>query len=218
MKTALIISGGDYSPPVFSIEYDYVIACDKGYEYARNLNISPDIVIGDFDSIDKDIVFTSKNDASVITYPVEKDDTDTMLAIKHALDKGYKNIIIICALGGRTDHLIANIQSMHYASLHGASCEIYSETEYLRTVSGPATTYINPSLSDNVFTKYFSLFSLTDECTGITITDAKYEVVDITLKNSFPLGHGNSFISNKKSAKIKIDSGTLIIIQTISQP
>ena len=122
MKTALIVSGGDFSSPDLDLKYDILIACDKGYGYAKNMRLTPDVVIGDFDSftgvIDPDI--------KVLRYPIEKDDTDTMLAVKYALNEGCDRIVICSALGGRMDHTIANIQSMAYAASHGALCEIMS--------------------------------------------------------------------------------------------
>lgn len=202
MKTALIITGGEFSPPYFLTEYDYVIACDKGYEYAQRLGIKPDIIIGDFDSIKKPVT-----DIKTVTHPIEKDDTDTMLAIKHALNEGYDHIILICALGGRTDHALSNIQSMHYVASHGALCEAFTKSEHLQAVKGPFSL-------DVMSTDYFSLFSLTDCCSGVTIKNAKYEAVNITLNSDFPLGHGNSIKKGKENAQITFDSGVMLIVST----
>ena len=132
MKTCLIISGGEFSPIAEHIEYDYVIACDMGYEHSKRLGIKPDLLMGDFDSI-RDASSPFPEDISLMSYPKEKDDTDTMLAVKCALDKGFRHLIIICGLGGRMDHSIANIQTMAYAAKKGALCELYSEKEYIRT-------------------------------------------------------------------------------------
>ena len=70
-KNCLIIAGGEYAP-VNKTEYDYVIACDKGYKYALDMDIVPDLVIGDFDSLDINV----KKDTPVIKLPKIKDDTD----------------------------------------------------------------------------------------------------------------------------------------------
>ena len=134
MKKCLIISGGDYCSLPDQIEYEYVIACDKGVEYASKLGVEPDFILGDFDSYNGTINLQSAN---VQSFPIQKDDSDTMLGIKHALSLGYTHITIVCALGGRMDHTLANIQSMNYVAAHGGICEIISDSEHLVSFTGP---------------------------------------------------------------------------------
>lgn len=220
MKTALIISGGEFDTFYPSIEYDLIIACDKGYEYAKELKITPDVILGDFDSINPDniprdeanlnsytLADTSSSKPVIIKYPVEKDDTDTLLAIKYAIKNNCTHIIIICALGGRIDHTMANIQSLHYAATKNVLCEIYSSKEHLYTKKGPATFSISskPSFS-------LSLYSLTDICKGLTIKGAKYEVNEYTLTNFFPIAYGNTI---NDTAVISIREGILLIVESI---
>ena len=175
MGRCLIISGGDYSPIGDAITYDYVIACDLGYEYALKMGIRPDIMVSDFDSLDKD---EFSYDIPLLEFPVRKDDSDTMLAIKHALDKGYDHLIICCALGGRLDHTIANIQGMAYAARNGALCEIISENEYLRTFTGGEM--ILPKKEGFSL----SLYSITDACDNVSITGSAYDISGMTMTNS----------------------------------
>lgn len=206
MKTALIITGGEFS--FFGeTEYDFVYACDKGVEYAKKLEITPDIIIGDFDSYDENysIVFP---EAEVLRYPVEKDDTDTMLAIKSALDKGFDHIILTCALGKRMDHLISNLEAIHYIAAHGAKGEIVSQDDHLFTFCN----YDKPLSVAKRDGFSLSLFSLTESCTGLCIEGAKYSVSDVTLKSSFPLGHGNSIL--EKEAVISLKSGILLVVES----
>lgn len=210
MKTCLIISGGDYSPIDETIKYDYCIACDKGFEYAKRDLIVPDLVLGDFDSYEGDILedIGEYNAAiEVKSYPIEKDDTDTMLAIKEAVLKKCKHIVIACALGGRLDHTLANIQSMAYAASIGCVCELHSENEYMRTLSSPNDNMAVINRTDDTS---LSLFSLTDECTNLTIKGAKYNTDNITLRNNFPLGLGNTWIDDKVT--ITFDEGILLIV------
>lgn len=202
MKTALIISGGDFSALTEKIEYDYVIACDKGAAYAAKMNVRPDVIIGDFDSYDGD-VRNLFSDVPVEKHPIEKDDTDTMLAIKHALKKGYTHIIITCALGGRLDHTIANLQSMAYTAAHGGICEILSDKENLRTFTG-GTIQIPKREGYSL-----SLFSLSDTCEGLSVSGAKYNVTDVILSNTFPLGLGNHWIDD--NITVSMTSGILLI-------
>lgn len=203
MKKALIISGGAFDVPPISSQYDLIIACDKGYSYAKNLGLKPDIVLGDFDSID---ARPTALGFELLTYPVEKDDTDTMLAIKCALERGFQDITLICALGNRLDHTLANIQSMHYAAKHGASCEIYSKKEHL-TVYTPGSYEIKRKEATSL-----SLFSLTDSCKSVSIHGAKYEADGIELTNAFPLGIGNSFV--KDTVTISFEEGILLLIES----
>lgn len=211
MKTALIISGGDFCHLPKETEYDYVIACDSGAEYALKLGITPDIIMGDFDSFKGDIHSRFK-EIPIETFPVMKDDTDTMLAIKHALVKGYSHILITCALGGRMDHLLSNIQSLAYIAEKGGSGEIISESDHLRTVSANEGT-ITLSKHEGYS---LSLYSLSDKCTGLTIKGALYNVEDIELTNTFPLGHGNSFVND--TVEITIKSGILLIAESKLEP
>lgn len=215
MKTALIISGGEFNTYVPNMEYDLIIACDKGLEYAHELKITPDIILGDFDSMDqtkaRDLngqLSSNGNFVEVVTFPVEKDDTDTMLAIKHAISLGYQHMVIICALGGRTDHLMANIQSLNFAANHNVLCEIYSSNERLVAYQGPCEIAITRRKDYSL-----SLYALSEEVNGLTLRGTKYDVSDIMLTNSFPLAYGNSILDSY--ALIKFDHGTLLIIESL---
>jgi len=210
-KTCIIISGGDYSPLPKDIDYEYCIACDKGYEYAGRMGIKPDVVIGDFDSYEGDIKADHK-DIPVLTFPVEKDDTDTMLAIKHALSLGYNRIILTCALGGRLDHTLANVQSMAYAATHGAVCELYSDSEYLRTLNSETEKSI---VLGNKPNSSLSLFALSDKCEGVTIKGAKYNAENVELTNDFPLGVSNAW--GDSDVTVSIRKGLLLIVESLAK-
>lgn len=209
MKRTLIITGGEFCDYIPDDEYDLIIACDKGYEYANQLNIEPDIIIGDFDSADESKArgLTKALKTEILTYPVEKDDTDTMLAIKEAIKRGTTSITIVCALGNRLDHTIANVQSIHYAVLRGVMCELVSKNERLAGYAGPATFEISKKNQYSL-----SLFALSDECTGVSISGAKYCVDDVKLTNSFPLGLGNQIKDDK--AIISIKTGEILVVES----
>ena len=117
MKRAVIFSGGAFEKPDWvTLPKDAMILCaDSGLRHARALGISPDWVLGDFDSSSE-----QPEGESVLRYPPEKDDTDTMLAVKQALSVGAEEIQIYGGLGGRFDHSIANVQTLRYLSEHGA--------------------------------------------------------------------------------------------------
>lgn len=203
MKTALIISGGDFSSlPVF-FKFDICIACDKGYVYAERLGIRPDIIIGDFDSASKPL----NEDIPIICYPKEKDDTDTMLAIKYALEQKFEHIVICCGLGKRLDHTLANLQSLAYIAKEGGIGELISDTEHVRTLSGN-TSLILPRKAGYSL----SLFSVTDNCEGISISGAEYNITDATVSNTFPIGCSNGWA--EENVTISMQKGILLIIES----
>ena len=205
MGTCLIISGGDYSPLKDDIGYDYVIACDLGYEHALKMGIKPDIMVSDFDSLDRSKF--PADEIPLLEYPVRKDDSDTMLAIKHALKGGFDHIIISCALGGRLDHTIANIQSMAYVAEHGGVCEIISDKEYLRTFTGGELSLEKREGFS------LSLFSITDRCTGVSISGSAYDCENVTLTNSFPLGISNYW--KEERVTIRMSEGIMLIAESL---
>lgn len=201
-KQCCIFAGGeihDYDN-IHLPENSYVICADGGYAHSQELNIKPDIIIGDFDTLDRALIEDKKN----IRYPAEKDDTDTMLAIKYALERGYKEISIYGALGGRIDHTIANIQSLMFIQSHGGRGTIYGDTEILTVIENSSAIFPRR----NGF--YFSVFSLSDKSEGVTIKGVKYPLSDATLTSDFPLG-----VSNKITADfcdLEVKSGVLLII------
>ena len=205
MGTCLIISGGDYSPLKDDIRYDYVIACDLGYEHALKMGIKPDIMVSDFDSLDRSKF--PADEIALLEFPVRKDDSDTMLAIKHALKEGYGHIVISCALGGRLDHTIANIQSMAYVAERGGVCEIISDKEYLRTFTGGELSLKKREGFS------LSLFSITDRCTGVSISGSAYDCENVTLTNSFPLGISNYW--KEERVTIRMSEGIMLIVESL---
>ena len=194
----LIVSGGQFSKAKIDRHYDLVIACDKGYMYAKKLGIKVDIVVGDFDSMKR-----PKDNVVIIEAEKEKDDTDTGLAVKYAIRSGYKNIDIICALGKRLDHTLANISLLKYIAENGAKGKIISGREELFTI-GQGVTKIKKKPRH-----YLSIFSLSDRSLVEYIKGTKYNVQNITLRNSFSLGISNKF--EEEFTRIKVKKGILLV-------
>ena len=116
MKYCVILAGGDAGNiKTLAVENfrknGIIIAADRGYKLAEELGIIPDVFVGDFDSFDGDIPESVEIHRSI----PEKDDTDTMLAVKLAIEKGCTNILLLGGMGGRFDHTFANIQTLVYA-------------------------------------------------------------------------------------------------------
>ena len=203
--TCLIISGGDFDPTFHAQNthsFDYVIACDKGYEYAKTLGIRPDCVIGDFDSCGIEVDPGIK----VIRLPSEKDDTDTGFAAKYALEKGYDSITVICAMGGRFDHSLANVQTLAHIAGAGAWAAMLSENDIVHAIT--ASSIMLPQRDG----WNFSVFAFTDVCEGVNIDGAKYNVNDAVLHNTYPVGESNDWHGG--NAFVSCKSGTLIVIES----
>lgn len=100
-------------------EGDFIIAADKGLLYLQNLGITPNLVIGDFDSLGH-----TPNGRNIIVLPCEKNDTDMGAAVAEGVMRGYKNFILYGASGGRADHTLANIQLISSLSRRGMTAII----------------------------------------------------------------------------------------------
>lgn len=177
---------------------DLIIAADAGYLHLEKLGIMPDIILGDFDSMQ------APEGVDVIRHPVMKDDTDTMLAVKLGFEKGYQNFVIYGGLGGeRTDHTIANIQTLAYISENSGSGTLIGDGESF-TVIKDSDFVIE---SEN---KTFSVFAYGGNASGVSIVGAVYEVQNAEITPFFPLGVSNKV--RNKSARISVKKGSLLIV------
>lgn len=180
---------------------DYVIAADAGYEYCTENCIIPDLVLGDFDSLVK-----APKHPNVMQLPVEKDDTDTMFALKLGLEKGYKRFYVYGALGGkRPDHTIANMQGLMYLLSHGARGWLFGEKYVWTAIENSALRLEGEG--------DVSVFCIDGKAEGVSIKGLKYEICDVELTSDFPLGVSNSFVSPQ--AEISVKNGRLLIMYDI---
>lgn len=199
-KTCAILSGGAFSPLAGIEDHTaLVIACDKGYAYAKRAGIKPDLFVGDFDSLMEKV----DADVPVLELPCEKDDTDTMAAVRYAVGKGYTHLRIYCALGGRLDHMLGNLQAAVFAVEHGARVEIVDDLDFVYVRGGGSLTL--PAKAGYSL----SLLSLTDECRGVSVRGVKYPLENATLTNAFPIGVSNEW---RGDAEITFESGVLAVI------
>ncbi len=204
MKRCIIFTGGKPEPKIpdgLETEGAFIIAADRGYKNCRKLGIMPDLAIGDFDSLK----YVPK-DCEQLTFPKEKDDTDLMLAVREALSRGYNDITITAAMGGRFDHTFANIQTLAFIRSEGAWGRIYTNYEIIMLVT--AGTFRIPKRE-----KYsLSLLAYSSEVHGLTIKGCKYPLEDGTIAEIFPIGISNEIIDDY--AEISFDEGWLLIIQS----
>lgn len=199
MGRCIIVGAGDFNTKLLQVEADdYVIAADGGYEHLRKERIKPDILIGDMDSIHKKV-----SDISVIELPCEKDDTDTLAAIRMGLEKGYREFLLHGMLGGRVDHTLANIQCLLFLKKNGAHGVLYGKDSYIQLLQNEKLEF--PETMQGMI----SVFSLSEESTGVSEKGLKYTLEDTTLSQCFPVGISNEFIG--KPSSISVREGTLII-------
>ena len=200
-KLCAIISGGEPDDLTGIHEADFIIACDRGYAYAKEAGIRPDLLMGDFDSyrgaLDKSV--------PVLDLPVEKDDTDTMAAIRYAVQEDYSEIVLYCALGGRLDHLLGNVQSAVFAVERGCRVHIIDTDNLLYFFTDGALT-LPPREGWSL-----SLLSLTDRCENVSVTGVKYPLRDATLTNGFPIGVSNEW---RGEAQISVGGGVLLVVMS----
>lgn len=201
MESCLIISGApECHIPDMARHADFVIACDYGYNHAVKSGIVPDLVVGDFDSYPGE----TAPGIEVIKAPREKDDTDTLMALKEALKRNYRNIMICGAFGGRIDHELANIALCAYAAERGARCTLLDMHHQIFALRNGRCR-----VARGRWTK-ISVFAFDSRAQGVSFSGLKYPLADAELKNSYPLGVSNEFTEEK--AEIEVKDGTLLIV------
>ena len=195
----VIFCAGSFDGLALPIEEDdYIIAADGGFSHVRALGLTPHVVLGDFDSLGY-----VPEQANV--FPVDKDDTDAMLAVRHGLLKGYREFLFYGALDGpRLDHTVANFQALQYLADQGAR-------GYLIGLSQMAAVIKNETVCfDATAEGIVSLFCMGADARGVTIKNLKYSLENGTLASNFPLGVSNRFVG--LAAEITVANGSLLIL------
>ena len=182
---------------------DYIIAADGGQNRAREFGLQPDCVIGDFDSTTLNEDF----DCIYITYPAEKDLTDTEAALTHALEKGCRNVILLGGMGGRLDHTMGKIGLLDKYSSSFDHMEFIDGKNRMELLKNSGRT-----LKRDARYKYFGLVSLNAEASGIDIRGAKYELTGASLERASTLGVSNEF--SEDTVDIYVREGTLLIVRS----
>ena len=188
-------------------EEDFVIAVDGGLSYCSVLEVEPDLILGDFDSIsEKEAeaieVLEHKIPERIIRLPREKDDTDMLAALKEGLARGYRQFRIYAGTGGRFDHTLANIQCLLFLKNHDAVGYLVDGTGMILVIKNEAV-HFRKDLEGTL-----SLFSLVEKSEGVTIEGMKYSLQDASIQNDFPIGISNEFIGEE--AMISVEDGALV--------
>ena len=197
MKKCVIFCAGKMDIVPLPIgEEDFVIAADGGLAHTEKWGICPQVILGDFDSL-------GYVPEGAMVAPVEKDDTDAMLAVRLGLQKGYDRFVLYGALeGDRADHTLANFQLLLFLKNHKAKGWLVGDRQIV-TALWEKQEY--PARAGGVF----SLFSM-DGSTKVTLDGLKYSLQDGLLQPDFPLGVSNAFIG--KTARVEVANGSLIAI------
>ena len=202
MGICYIVGAGDCRESFLPKEGDLVIAADGGALHLLRMGVRPDLFVGDFDSID------SAGDAPVVLrHPVEKDDTDTALAVRAGEARGYREFFLYGALGGeRFDHSVANLQLLLSCAKRGLSVTIVSGKQRTRVLrEGEKMTFSADARG------YVSVFAFGGDARGVTLSGLKYPLTDATLSPDAPLGVSNELTG--KAAEISAAEGYLLVIR-----
>ncbi len=176
----------------------FVIAADGGLRHTEKLGIAPDAVLGDFDSLG----FCPEG-ANV--FPVEKDDTDAMLAVRLGLERGCEEFLLYGSLDGpRLDHTVANFQTLQFLADHGAAGYLIGNTTMVTVVKNGKITF-PAGLSGTI-----SVFCMGPDAVGVTEKGLFYGLENGTLSSGFPLGVSNHFTG--EAAEISVKNGSLLVL------
>ena len=178
-----------------------VIAADGGLRHLGQLGLTADVIIGDFDSLG----YVPQN-ANV--FPVEKDDTDAMLAVRKGLELGCDRFVLYGALEGpRLDHTVANFQTLQFLADRGAQGFLVGKDTVVTVIKNGSL--VLPALQEGIV----SVFCMGRDAVGVTIEGLQYPLENGMLSAGFPLGVSNHFVG--KEAKISVEDGSLLVLYPI---
>lgn len=211
MNSYLLVTGGTVSEDVFEtvlLKYSFqkIIVADKGIEACHRKGIVPNVLIGDFDSADMDIVENFREKCECIDLPVHKDQTDTHAALIYAISDGCDHLIILGATGTRLDHTWANIGLLKLCMDN--HIKAYIIDSYNRISMANETIILDKD--DNY--PYVSLVPYAEQVSELTLTGFEYSGENITLNPGESLGISNTIIDS--SGIIEFTSGNLLIIES----
>lgn len=204
MRRCVIIGGADIGRYDRVRGYlrkgDYYICCDSGLRHREGLGIVPDLIVGDFDSHENPHM-----DVETIILPCEKDDTDTMFAIKEALSRGFQDFLLVGVVGGRLDHTLGNVSlllMLDTQRMTAMALDDYSEMEIV--------SHDPVRISDRC--AFFSLLNISGTARGITIKNAKYPLDNAEITCEYQYGISNEVLPGKV-AEVTVHQGRLLLIK-----
>lgn len=212
MKSAIIANGcirdyGYIKNIIESNHYDYIVCADGGAVHAYNMNILPNLLVGDYDSIDKDIFnYLKDENIKIVSFPVQKDKTDTHIAIDYALKKKSNKIDLYGVTGTRLDHTLSNINHLIYIKQNGSFGRIIDEHNEI--IYTDIDIKVEGCVGDTI-----SILSIAQKSTGVKLNGLEYNLDTGVLLRGDSIGISNVFA--EPIANIAVKNGQLIIIKSI---
>lgn len=202
MKNCVIFCAGDFHGLAEHITADDLcIAADGGLRQLEQLGREPDVILGDFDSL-------GYVPQKATVFPVEKDDTDAMLAARRGLELGCRRFVFYGALEGpRLDHTVANFQTLQFLADRGAKGYLVGETTVVTLVKNGTLTF--PAVKEGIV----SVFCMGSDAHGVTIRGLQYGLEGGSLTAGFPLGVSNHFVG--APASVTVEQGSLLVLYPI---
>ena len=204
MKRCVIVGGADISNygriNGIITDEDFLIFCDSGLKHMQKLTIVPSLIVADFDSHENPHL-----NIETIVLPCEKDDTDTVFAVKEAIRRGYTDFLLIGVIGARLDHTLGNVYILEYLDELGLKGKIIDDYSEMELVSREPT-YIEDTFA------FFSLINIAGMAKGITIENAKYPLNDAEITCGYQYGVSNEVISGH-TARVFVKEGKLLLIK-----
>lgn len=212
MKYLIVCGGeidGDFAERlIMSSGFEVIIAADRGMDFLYEHKITPDIIVGDFDSVKNEALsyFKEKGMSDIHALNPEKDDTDSECALQIALDHGADHIIIIGATGTRIDHVLGNISLLGKAMSEGKMAELLDTHNRIRMINNELEIEKNKQ-----YGKYVSIIPVCKN-NKITLEGFKYPLKDYTFEGFNTLGISNEIVDD--IAKITVNEGQYIVIES----
>ena len=207
---AAIISGG--TPPSekllknYLMKVDFIIAADKGCECLYKYNVIPDLLLGDFDSADREILDNAKLQIKeILEFPPEKDYTDTEIAIMEAIKRGAEKIYLFGATGSRMDHVLGNVGLLLTTKKKGVILEIIDDNN--RIYLGKNKMKLLGIYGENI-----SFHALSDKVANLEIKGGKYKLESYDMNLLEPRAICNEFVD--APIEISYDTGELLILHS----
>ena len=204
MQRCVIVGGADINNYTFIRQAlyadDFVIFCDSGLKHMEALQVKPGLIVGDFDSHENPHL-----DVETIVLPCEKDDTDTVFAVKEAIKRGFDDFLLVGVIGARLDHTLGNVSILLYLESLGKKGRMIDDYSEMEIVSGEPV-----SICDRY--AFFSLLNITGCAKGITITGAKYPLADAEITCEYQYGVSNEVLPGK-TATVSVKQGKLLLIK-----
>lgn len=209
MRTCYIVGAGDFTARGFApAAGDLVLAADGGLRHLAALGVRPDLLLGDFDSLDMPL----PPEVPVERHPVQKNDTDTGLAAARGLALGYRSFALYGCSGGRVGHLLANFQTMGRLSRMGAQVRL-AAPEYDAWAVNDGALELPPAPEGTLV----SVFCHGERAEGVTLEGLMYPLHNYTLTCDVPLGVSNQRLNGP--ARVSVRRGTLLVLQAcVSAP